>query len=488
VPGLLASPLQSWSGLLDRARAGQAPDLRNPQDTSDAANVVMSGLTGGLLAAPKGAVLGAGPVRPSLLGMFPTTRPRAIQNATRVQGGYSVHLPTGASPNEGLMMGKYRNTDPRNVVVEGRPLSAADLEGFVAKNRKVIERPEYNLSTWRDPETGKTYVDVSQRFKPDQIREATKFGERTGQISGYDIGKGETFPVGRLPDFVRGPEFAQRQTELAAKGQEYLRGIGAPENWWPIQGTPLEQVYGSQNLPALSGYIAATAPNTAPRQNMQLATEYMRRHLRGEPAVQPGYRTPEGLLSMAPGKKMPLESSRIPNLKRTQAGDLQALSREKVNREGSALLGDPNAVVVDRWHIRTAEDPARGIYVAPEEGVIGSSANYRLIEKAIQDAARAQGVDPAVFSAWSWTGAREQARNMGNLLGVPYKKGSIPAESYGYPSHFSDLLVAKARQLGTTPEHIAQLLRDGEINLMAGPSGLLGLPSAAPEQPRPARP
>lgn len=463
-----------------------------PQDMTDLGLMVAATAAtgpGGLLATPmRRAALGAGlmaldpneaaagPRRAAseLLGLFKSTTPGRIQNATRKDGGYSVNLQSGETPSSGLMMGKYANDDPRNMVVEG-PLTRAAIEQHALANRKVLDRPDHFFGTWRDPETGKTYLDVSQRFDPADIRAATKFGERTGQLAGYNVGAGATFPVGRLEDFVRGPEFARRQTELADQGYDYMRRMGQTPEWWPMRGTIVEDVYGTQNLPYISGYTASTAPNTPPRVNMQQASEYMRRQLVGEPIVQPDWRAPEGLLSLAPGKQMPLEQSRRLNLERTSRGDLDALSREKVNREGAALMGDPNAVVVDRWHIRTAEDPARGVYVAPQEGVIGNASNYGLIEGAISDIARSQGDTPGRFSSMSWTGARERARTTGDLYGVPYRAGSIPAESYGYPAHMSDLINAKAAQLGTSPAQVVRLLRAGAISLLSSAPVAVGL-------------
>lgn len=477
----------------DALQAGKfAGQMLIPQDMTDLGLMVAAtAATGpaGLLATPMrraalgGAMMALDPdeaqaakrkAAEDLLGLFKQTTAGRIQNATRQQGGYSVNLATGEIPSSGLMMGKYPNNDPRNMVLDG-PLTRAAIGEHAVTNQQAFSRPDQFFGTWRDPESGKTYLDVSRKFEPQDIRAATKFGERTGQLAGYDVGAGKSFPVGRLEDFVQGPEFARRQTELAEQGYDYMRRMGQTPEWWPMRGTIVEDVYGAQNLPYISGYTASTAPNTPPRVNMQQASEYMRRQIAGEPIVQPDWRAPEGLLSLAPGKQMPLEQSRRLNLARTSRGDLEALSREKVNREGQALMGDPNAVVVDRWHIRTAEDPARGVYVAPQEGVIGDSRNYALIEQAISDIARSQGDTPGRFSSMSWTGARERARQTGDLYGVPYRAGSIPAESYGYPAHMSDLINAKAAQLGTSPAEVVRLLRTGAISLLSSAPVAVGL-------------
>src|SRR5262245_21298600 len=148
-----------------------------------------------------------------LLGRYPTTTPGRIVNETVKGGGYSVNLPSGERPTEGLMMGKYANTDPRNMVLQDAITRRNVLE-MAQKNEEALGKPENYLGTWVNPEEGKTYLDVSRRFPPDEIRQATKFGERTGQLSGYDVGKGESFPVGNWEQFVQGPAFQGRLGEL----------------------------------------------------------------------------------------------------------------------------------------------------------------------------------------------------------------------------------------------------------------------------------
>jgi hypothetical protein len=68
-----------------------------------------------------------------LLGLHPTTTPGRIINKTRQNLGYSVNLPTGENPTSGLMMGLYRNTDPRNAVLD--QLKRADIEAFASKKQ-----------------------------------------------------------------------------------------------------------------------------------------------------------------------------------------------------------------------------------------------------------------------------------------------------------------------------------------------------------------
>lgn len=117
----------------------------------------------------------------------------------------------------------------------------------------------------------------------------------------------------------------------------------------------------------------------------------------------------------------------------------------------------------------------RDAFVAPEEGVIGNSQNYNLLEQGIADAGRSQGDEPGRFSSMSWTGARERARTKGELFGETYRPGAIPAESYGYAAHMQDLIKAKAEQLGTSPQEVMRLLRIGAISLLSTAPVAVGL-------------
>ena len=443
------------------------PEKYDPSPVMTTAGLVMAGTGFG---APRGG-LGAGPVLPKLPAE-PAIEPglaRRIVNRTQKQGGYSVDPITGAEPTEGLMMGTYRNTDPRNLVLEGRNLRPGDVQEFARRNLAALTPENRYLGSWRDPETGKTYLDVSQRFPASDIRPATKFGERSGQISGYNVGAGETFPVGNWPEFIRSPEFHQRMREMEAIGAEYLSKHPTRE-WWT--GEPFARVYGTENMPQSAGFTAATAPNAAPRENLQTMSEYMRRYIRGEPIVQPEWRIPEGMMTRQPGSLIGMEASRVPNLQRAERGALEELQRQKVREEALALTGDPNAVVLDRHQARLTEDPTRGIYSSSQEGVVSSAprkgpTDYDLLKTEFVDEARLRGRDPRDFSADVWTGIRETIKNTSELYGQRFRGSAISGESKSYADHFEDLIADKARHLGITLGELEKRLRGGDANLMS---------------------
>lgn len=408
----------------------------------------------------------------------------SIVKETAEHGGSSRHILTGAGPDGGIMAGKYANTDARNTVLpKGEALTQDHLEDFVKKNKKALAQPDHFLGTWQDPDSGKTYLDVSKRHEPDNLRGATKFAEGTGQLSVYDSGTGTTHPVGNWQSFIESPEYHDRLHQMAAEGRAYLDANpdARTKEWWDLKGTGMNRVYGDENLPHVAGYTAATAPNTAPPENIQMMSEYMRRHIKGEPIVQPAWRTPEGTMSRNPGKQIGMEGSRKNNLIKALAGDLDAMRGPKVRSEALAFMGDPDQAVIDRHQIRLAEDPARGIYAGSQEGVLPAETvkhgdpYYKIVDQ-MKIAADKAGRPLKDFSADVWTGIRERIRNTSDLFGEKYAGHSVRGESYSYADHFDQLVQRKATHLGISTDEMESRLKRGDTNLLgimlATPAGM----------------
>lgn len=454
--GMVADPLTLW-GMRGTVGSGAGSKIIQPQ--------------------PKMGDLAEPPTLPA--PWLDPTLARQIQRATR-EGGSTTNVNTGESPTSGLMMGIYKNADPRAFNTPGR-VTQADLENFVQTNRSALrlagrsdlvgprQPGDRYLGTWRDPDTGVAYVDVSQRFDPDQIRQATKFGERTGQIAGWDLGAKVPIPVGNWPAYITEPAFHQRMHEMADVGRQYLSQHPTRE-WWTNE--PFARVYGEERMPQVAGYTAATAPNAAPRENLQTMSEYMRRHIRGEPVLQPDWRVPEGMMTRSPGAQIGMEQSRALNLDRAFRGATSELQRQKVREEAQALLGDQWAVVLDRHWARLAEDPSRGVFANAQEGVISSAprkgpTDYDLLKTEVTKAAQVAGRTPNGFSADVWTGIRDTIQRTSELYGQKFRGSAITGESKSYADHFEDLIRDKAQHLGITAGEMEKRLRSGDANLMS---------------------
>ena len=397
------------------------------------------------------------------LGKFKSTKPSEIYKNT-MAGGYSVNIPTGDIPNEGLMMGMYKNTDPRNMVLD--KLTKKDIEQQYLTNKKVLDRPENYFGSWLDPESKKTYLDVSQKFAPNELRKAVKFGERTNQIAGYDVGKGESFPVGNWPEFIRSPEYANRLQELNQSGVDYLKQHPTV-NWWDLHGTPLEDIYGKENLPNVAGYLAATSPVSDVPRNARIASEYMRRQIAGEPIIQPNFRMPENAVFETVGNMMPMETGRAKNLMAASEGRIEDLQKEKVRNMGKALMGDPNAMVFDRHWANLSEKPAANIFTGPEKGVFPSGKQYADLEQIVANQAKAANMTPRDFSANVWTGYRHKAQQEGNVFGQKTAGAGIQGESKSIADTYLDLIKTKAEKLNIPYNEMIKKLKSGEISLLS---------------------
>jgi hypothetical protein len=403
------------------------------------------------------------------LSEFASTTPTRIQNKTKA-GGYSVNLPSGQLPDTGLMMGRYANTDPRNMVIPaGNKLTREDILNFASTNKKALKNPENYLGTWQDGPNGPIYLDTSKRFDPSEIRSATKFGEKTGQLAGYDVGAGQTIPVGNWEQFINSPEFigpTGRLAQMETAGRDYLSNFPTG-NWWDIRGSNMENVYGKANLPQVAGFTASTAPVSAPRENIQTMSEYMRRYIKGEPILQPEWRVPPGMMTRTEGVQIGMEGSRANNLVRSGRGDYANLSGKKVGEEGRALMGDPNAVVLDRHQIRVSEDPSRGIYASGTADIITPD-QYDSLKNAIVTYTKNHSSKNAnEASADIWTGIRETIKNKSDLFGTKFQGSAVTGDSKSYIDHFNDLIKDKAKHLGISIKEMEAKLRAGDANLMS---------------------
>lgn len=420
------------------------------------------------------------------VGVPATATPGRMSNQIMQQGGYTVDPVTGDIPTTGLMMGKYENEalfpsgpfagQPRTSVIPESEFKRSDVADFYGRHADMLTKPktadnpeQLYAGGWRSGDNGNVYLDISRRFEPEQLRHATKYGEKTGQLAGYNVGTGQEFPVGNWQEFIESPEFVDRLTQMSKRGKDYLKQHPTDE-WWDMHGTALEDVYGSENLDKMAGFIASTAPNTPPDKNLRDASEYMRRLIAGEPIIQPDYRIPETARTRTPGVKIGMEAGRVANLEKSAAGDIDRLQSDKVRSEAQALMGDPDAVVLDRWWARLAEDPKSGVYTGTQEGKfpVATKTNnpYAALEDVIRRRAGELGETPRNFSADVWTGVRETVKDTDDLFGQPFKGSSVPGESKGYADIFMDEAKKKAQHLGLSLSEFLDRLRKGRAELL----------------------
>jgi len=77
----------------------------------------------------------------------------------------------------------------RGVRRQGRALPIQFLKAFFKKNSDLLQDPRNSIGCWFDPETGRTYLDISATLPNRQA--AINLGLRYNQISIYDLAHDE---------------------------------------------------------------------------------------------------------------------------------------------------------------------------------------------------------------------------------------------------------------------------------------------------------
>lgn len=448
-----------------------------------------------------------------------------IKNAILERGGYSVQPKTGVVVEPGtkdaVMVGRFPNSSGRTMSIPADRFSEKDVDAFKRTNRDIFEKdPTAHIGGWLEKDQNgrplQVYLDVAQRH--DTVRAATKFGEQqnpgalakpwsakqkaegiprqwtpTGLVRDPETGawpqaqkavwhaeSGAEPPVGNFSEFVNSPEFQARLHEMAAKGKEAM----GPEfhNWWDITKGPMAEVYGPELVDTVSGLLASTSPQNGPISNTQMASELIRRAIKGEPMVQPNWRAPAtamgdqnigaGGFSPKPGAAFPGTNTWANNAQKVIEGRGSEILSDKVNDMRRALLGDMDVAVIDRHYAKRAEDPVRGIFtdVMPNKvsGAMetGKREAYPDIENQVRTAAKSAGVPLSQYSAWVWEGIRDTIRKTGGLYGQVHRSSAVPETTTGFNEIFTDLLQKKANHLKIPVPVLKERLRKGDAELL----------------------
>lgn len=432
---------------------------------------------------------------PIVPGAFPTTKTNFMRKKAYADEGFSVDMKDGVIPETGIMAGRYGNTDKHTTVIPGwSNLTNSAIDAHIAKNKVQLAQKDMHLGIFWDKEKNAWYLDVSKRHETSAksiekgiedkaaIRKAHYYGQQTEQNSIWDVMMGKGHDIGNWWEFVSSPEFADRLRIMQKVGFDYMKKFNDPV-WWDIHGTSLERVYGPEMVKKVAGVIGATAPNTSPDRNLRLASEYIRRYLAGEPLRQPKWRNPEQGVFLAEGKKMPMEKTLYPNIKKAIDEEMETMMYEKVRNMAKALYGEKDLAVLDRYWVRAAEKPSntvmkegvevpKEIFASPKEGTMPTDVKnrgprYEHVTRAIDKVAKEYNIPLVEFSAQVWTGMREWIRKHGELFGEKYSKGSIQGPSYSFGKLFDDQVAEKAKFLGISVKQMEKRLASGDANLLS---------------------
>jgi hypothetical protein len=147
--------------------------------------------------------------------------------------------------------------------------------------------------------------------------------------------------------------------------------------WYDDTHKELQELFG-KDAEMMAGFLTATSINSTVKSNTSLALKAYRQ-----------WKTGEDFNGFLPAVIM--------ELNRVKSG--QPLAGRKLDNFRKAIIGDPDAVVVDRWMMR-----AFGI---PKDAA--TPAQYDMIEQAVKELAMKQGVTPRQMQAAIWFGAKTAA-------------------------------------------------------------------------------
>lgn len=153
----------------------------------------------------------------------------------------------------------------------------------------------------------------------------------------------------------------------------------AEMGWYDEVKGELSELFG-KDADLMADLLAATSSNATVKSNVALALKAYEYH-----------KTGVSFDNLPKGKGF--LPAVVMNIKRVIAGE--PIAGRKIDNFAKALKGDPDAVVVDRWMMRAFGFTA-------EKDVAPTAHEYDVIEHAVKDLAKKQGVTPRQMQASIW--------------------------------------------------------------------------------------
>jgi hypothetical protein len=105
-------------------------------------------------------------------------------------GGFSVDLSDGSDVRTGYAVAVH----PEHERVFSGPMTSDDLHAYIAQAKNALSLPGRVLGGWRDPATGRVYLDAS--VVTADLFEAMDLAQRTGQLAIFDLSTMTSIPIG----------------------------------------------------------------------------------------------------------------------------------------------------------------------------------------------------------------------------------------------------------------------------------------------------
>ena len=119
-----------------------------------------------------------------------SARISAMADALSVpDGGFSVNPGDGSDVRSGYAIAVH----PEHERVFDGPVRSDDLHAYIAQAKDALALPGRVLGGWRDPVSGRVYLDVS--VVSTDLVEAMALARRTGQLAIFDFSAMASLPV-----------------------------------------------------------------------------------------------------------------------------------------------------------------------------------------------------------------------------------------------------------------------------------------------------
>jgi hypothetical protein len=119
--------------------------------------------------------------------------PKALDTIRKNPGGFSVN-PRGKSPSDGYMV----SLPGRTKIVSESDLAgdqgASIIQRYADENQDALRGPGAHIGGWTDKESGKTYLDISQKVGSKE--HAVKLGAARNQIAIWDVKRSREIRTG----------------------------------------------------------------------------------------------------------------------------------------------------------------------------------------------------------------------------------------------------------------------------------------------------
>jgi hypothetical protein len=120
-------------------------------------------------------------------------KPEVLAHIQANPGGFSV-TPRGQTPENGFMVSVPGRTRIVNESDLSGPNGHAIINDYAAEHSDALRQRGAHIGGWTDKETGKTYLDISQKIG--SRSRAISAGKKRNQIAIWDVKKGREIRTG----------------------------------------------------------------------------------------------------------------------------------------------------------------------------------------------------------------------------------------------------------------------------------------------------